>query len=64
MVLWLTSQLDWFEVLDEDDLPVLTEREVLQNLQAIVNDADKLPKHEVSFYVLFQSSPYSSLGSA
>ena len=30
----LTRCLDWFEVLDEDNLPVLTEREVLQNLQA------------------------------
>ena len=53
MLLWiairpsLTRYLDWFEVLDEDNLPVLTEREVLQNLQAIVNDADQLPKHEV-----------------
>ncbi|KZV71963.1 acyltransferase ChoActase/COT/CPT [Peniophora sp. CONT] len=42
------GQFYWFEVLDEDDLPVLTEREVLQNLQAIVNDADQLPKHEVA----------------
>ncbi len=30
-----------------ENRPVLTEREILRNLQAIVNDADKLPIHEV-----------------
>lgn len=40
---------DWFDVLDEDNLPVLTEREVLRNLQAIVTDADKTDKSQVCF---------------
>lgn len=39
---------DWFDVLDEQDCPILTEREVLRNLQAIVADADKLPTSEVA----------------
>lgn len=30
-----------------ENRPVLTERELLRNLQAIINDADKLPIHEV-----------------
>ena len=42
-----TSYLDWFDVLDEENRPVLTEREVLRNLQAIVTDADKTNKSEV-----------------
>ena len=42
---------DWFDVLDDDNLPVLTEREVLRNLQAIVTDADKTDKSEaITFY--------------
>ena len=40
--------IDWFDVLDDDNLPVLTEREVLRNLQAIVTDADKTNKSEVN----------------
>lgn len=43
---------DWFDVLDMDNRPVLTEREILRNLQAILNDADKLPIHEVSSLVV------------
>ncbi|PSS22608.1 hypothetical protein PHLCEN_2v3092 [Hermanssonia centrifuga] len=39
---------DWFDVLDQENRPVLTEREILRNLQAIVTDADKLPVHEVA----------------
>ncbi|THH28350.1 hypothetical protein EUX98_g5849 [Antrodiella citrinella] len=42
------GQFYWFDVLDMDNRPVLTEREVLRNLQAIINDADKLPIHEVA----------------
>lgn len=42
--------LDWFDVLDDDNLPVLTEREVLRNLQAIVTDADKTDKSEVNTF--------------
>lgn len=38
---------DWFDVLDENNLPLLTEREVLRNLQAIVTDADKTPPADV-----------------
>lgn len=44
------NTLDWFDVLDDDNLPVLTEREVLRNLQAIVTDADKTDKSEVKKY--------------
>ncbi|KAF5386863.1 hypothetical protein D9615_002089 [Tricholomella constricta] len=40
------GQFYWFDVLDEDNLPVLTEREVLRNLQAIVSDADKTNRSE------------------
>ncbi|KAG6370175.1 hypothetical protein JVT61DRAFT_12322 [Boletus reticuloceps] len=38
---------DWFDVLDDENRPLLTEREVLRNLQAIVHDADKTPITEV-----------------
>jgi hypothetical protein len=34
-------------VLDDENRPLLTEREVLRNLQAIVQDADKTPISEV-----------------
>lgn len=42
------GQFYWFDVLDDDSLPLLTEREVLRNLQAIVSDADTLDRSEVS----------------
>ncbi|KAA1478333.1 carnitine acetyl transferase [Dentipellis sp. KUC8613] len=42
------AQFYWFDVLDEENRPVLTEREILRNLQAIVTDADKLPTSEVA----------------
>ncbi|KIM49753.1 hypothetical protein M413DRAFT_438894 [Hebeloma cylindrosporum] len=42
------GQFYWFDVLDESSLPILTEREVLRNLQAILSDADKLPISEVA----------------
>ncbi|RDB19388.1 putative mitochondrial carnitine O-acetyltransferase [Hypsizygus marmoreus] len=42
------GQFYWFDVLDENNLPVLTEREVLRNLQAIVSDADKTERSEVA----------------
>ncbi|KAI6114103.1 carnitine acetyl transferase [Pisolithus sp. B1] len=42
------GQFYWFDVLDEDNRPLLTEREVLRNLQAIVIDADKTPITEVA----------------
>jgi len=44
----LTRILDWFDVMDEQNLPLLTEREILRNLQAIVADADKLPTSDVA----------------
>lgn len=34
--------------MDEHNHPLLTEREILRNLQAIVADADKLPTSEVA----------------
>ncbi|KAI0093093.1 acyltransferase ChoActase/COT/CPT [Irpex rosettiformis] len=42
------GQFYWFDVLDQENRPVLTEREILRNLQAIVLDADQLPVHEVA----------------
>lgn len=35
-------------MLCEDNLPLLTEREILRNLQAIINDADTADKSEVA----------------
>ncbi|KAH7885657.1 carnitine acetyl transferase [Phlebopus sp. FC_14] len=42
------GQFYWFDALDEENRPLLTEREVLRNLQAIVQDADKTPIMEVA----------------
>ncbi|KAH7907585.1 carnitine acetyl transferase [Hygrophoropsis aurantiaca] len=42
------GQFYWFDTLDEENRPLLTEREVLRNLQAIVKDADKTPMSEVA----------------
>ncbi|KAG1758185.1 carnitine acetyl transferase [Suillus occidentalis] len=42
------GQFYWFDALDEDHRPLLTEREVLRNLQAICKDADKTPITEVA----------------
>lgn len=39
---------DYFDVLDSDNRPILTERDIHLNLQAIVQDADKTPIHEVA----------------
>ena len=46
LIRWVIKK-DWFDVLDEDNLPLLTEREVLRNLQAILSDADKTPPADV-----------------
>ena len=35
------GQFYWFDVLDSENRPLLTEREILRNLQAIVADADR-----------------------
>ncbi|KAF8577064.1 acyltransferase ChoActase/COT/CPT [Ramaria rubella] len=42
------GQFYYFDVLDSENRPVLTERDILRNLQAIVSDADKTPVLEVS----------------
>ncbi|KAG6868422.1 hypothetical protein C0993_003099 [Termitomyces sp. T159_Od127] len=42
------GQFYWFEVLDDENRPVLTEREVLRNLQAIVADADQVNRSEIA----------------
>ncbi|KAH7925138.1 carnitine acetyl transferase [Leucogyrophana mollusca] len=42
------GQFYWFDALDEENRPLLTEREVLRTLQAIVKDADKTPITEVA----------------
>jgi carnitine O-acetyltransferase len=38
---------DWFDCLDSQNRPLLKDREILGNLQAIVKDADKTPVREV-----------------
>lgn len=48
IVILRRGQFYWFEVLDHDDRPILTEREILRNLQAIVRDADEVPPHSVA----------------
>ncbi|KAG2021252.1 carnitine acetyl transferase [Coprinopsis cinerea AmutBmut pab1-1] len=42
------GQFYWFDVIDEDNRPLLTEREILRNLQAIVSDADKIDPCQVA----------------
>ncbi|KZT37052.1 acyltransferase ChoActase/COT/CPT [Sistotremastrum suecicum HHB10207 ss-3] len=42
------GQFYYFDVLDSDNRPILTERDIHLNLQAIVQDADKTPIHEVA----------------
>ncbi|EJT98335.1 carnitine acetyl transferase [Dacryopinax primogenitus] len=42
------GQIYYFDVLDSQSRPVLTEREILSNLQAICADADSLPLEQVS----------------
>ncbi|KAJ8093683.1 carnitine O-acetyltransferase yat1 [Marasmius tenuissimus] len=46
------GQFYWFDVLDESNLPLLTEREIVRNLQAIVNDADTITRREVALNAL------------
>ncbi|KAL0947772.1 hypothetical protein HGRIS_013848 [Hohenbuehelia grisea] len=48
VVVMRRGQFYWFDCLDEDNRPILTEREVLRNLQAILTDADKTEKSEVA----------------
>jgi len=42
------SLLDWFDVLDSENRPLLTEREIIRNLQAIADDAASLSRKEVA----------------
>ncbi|KAG7086322.1 hypothetical protein E1B28_002285 [Marasmius oreades] len=42
------GQFYWFAVMDENNQPLLTEREIIRNLQAIVNDADRWSRREVA----------------
>ncbi|KDQ50285.1 hypothetical protein JAAARDRAFT_42285 [Jaapia argillacea MUCL 33604] len=48
IVILRRGQFYWFNVLDEENRPLMTEREILRNLQAIVSDADITPVHEVA----------------
>ncbi|KAF7294546.1 Carn-acyltransf domain-containing protein [Mycena indigotica] len=48
LVVLRRGQFYWFDVLDEENRPLLTEREVIRNLQAIVTDADKTHRSEVA----------------
>ncbi|KAG2742506.1 CoA-dependent acyltransferase [Suillus brevipes Sb2] len=48
--------LDWFDALDEDHRPLLTEREVLCNLQAICMDANKIPITEVARHTGYRTA--------
>ena len=48
IVVMRRGQIYWFDALDEQHRPLLTERAMLGNLQAIVRDADKTPPHKVS----------------
>ncbi|TXT15908.1 hypothetical protein VHUM_00411 [Vanrija humicola] len=42
------GQFYWFDVLDAKNRPMLSDREILSNLQGIVADADKIPVNQTS----------------
>lgn len=44
----IVASSDYFDVLDSESRPLVTEHEILRNLEAIVADADTIPVHEVS----------------
>ncbi|KIY72039.1 acyltransferase ChoActase/COT/CPT [Cylindrobasidium torrendii FP15055 ss-10] len=48
LVVLRRGQFYWFDVLDDDDLPILTERDIIRNLRSIIDDADKTPRNEVA----------------
>ncbi|KAL9940854.1 hypothetical protein V8E36_000342 [Tilletia maclaganii] len=48
VVVMRRGQMYWFEALDHNHQPLFTEHALLQNLKAIVADADKLPRSQVS----------------
>ncbi|KAJ7574062.1 acyltransferase ChoActase/COT/CPT [Mycena floridula] len=42
------GQFYWFDVLDDENRPLVTERDVIRNLQAIIKDANKTDRTEVA----------------
>jgi carnitine O-acetyltransferase len=44
----LELMVDWFDVLDNQDRPILNDREIFTNLKAIVKDADTTPANAVA----------------
>ncbi|KAH8824225.1 acyltransferase ChoActase/COT/CPT [Flagelloscypha sp. PMI_526] len=48
IVILRRGQQYWFEALDDEHRPLLTERELIRNIQAIVKDADDTPRTEVA----------------
>ncbi|SNX83019.1 related to carnitine acetyl transferase FacC [Melanopsichium pennsylvanicum] len=48
VVVMRRGQIYWFEALDDEHRPLLTERAMLGNLQAIVRDADKIKLEDVA----------------
>lgn len=42
------GQFYWFDVLDSEHRPLLTERSLLMNLEAIIEEADKTPMNQVA----------------
>ncbi|OWT38800.1 carnitine O-acetyltransferase [Cryptococcus neoformans] len=48
MVVLRRGQFYWFDCLDSKNRPLLTDREILHNLDAIVKDADKISTHEIA----------------
>ncbi|KAJ3734874.1 carnitine acetyl transferase [Lentinula guzmanii] len=42
------GQFYWFDVLDSEDRPLLTEREIIRHLQAIIDDASTLSTKDVA----------------
>jgi carnitine O-acetyltransferase len=43
-----TQISDYFDVIDQKNRPILTEREIQQNLRAILEDADTVPSSQVA----------------
>ncbi|WVR04283.1 hypothetical protein IAU60_001283 [Kwoniella sp. DSM 27419] len=42
------GQFYWFDCLDSKNMPLMTDREIFTNLEAIVKDADKTPVNQVA----------------
>ena len=58
----LTCRKDWFDVLDGENRPILTEREILRNLQAIVTDANDTPLSDVGCLILVGAKDSPNVG--